>query len=94
MITKEPPAPRTRVTFELVQPGAKHVELAGDFNGWTDRLPMEHPEPDRWKKTLELEPGRSYEFRYLVDDGGWLNDDAADGYAKNPFGSVNSIVRT
>ena len=94
MIIKEPPAGATRVTFELVQPGAKQVELAGDFNDWTARLPMEHPDADRWQKTLLLEPGRRYEFRYVVDEGNWLNDSAADGYADNPFGSVNSVVTT
>jgi hypothetical protein len=42
---------------------------------------------------LELEPGREYQFRYLIDNCVWENDWHADKYVKNPYGdSENSVV--
>ena len=94
MMTRKRIGGQTLVTFELVQPGAHEVEIAGDFNAWLERFPMERAGEDRWRTTLDLEPGRSFEFSYLVDDRGWINDPDADDYVLTPFGSVNSIVRT
>ena len=34
------------------------------------------------------------QHRYLVDGQMWANDEAADAYAPNEFGSDNSIVNT
>lgn len=35
---------------------------------------------------IALPPGRTYRFRYLLDDGRWENDWAADAYVPNEFG--------
>ena len=43
--------------------------------------------------TLELKPGREYQFRYLIDESKWENDWNADKYVKSPYGdSDNSVV--
>jgi 1,4-alpha-glucan branching enzyme len=42
--------------------------------------------------TVALDSGRSYRFRYLLDDGRWENDWEADAYAPNKFDSEDSIV--
>jgi hypothetical protein len=55
---------------------------------------MQRNDDGSWTLTLELEPGRDYQFRYCTGDGAWHNDPAADGYVANPFGSENSVVRT
>ncbi len=54
---------------------------------------MRRQQDGSWSATLELDPGREYEFRYLVDGKSWVNDDAADAYVPNPFGGDNSVVR-
>jgi hypothetical protein len=42
---------------------------------------------------LNLEKGREYQFRYLLDNKNWENDPSADGFAPTPFGdSENSII--
>jgi hypothetical protein len=42
---------------------------------------------------LELEPGRRYQYRYLIDDSRWENDWQADSYVASPYGdSENSVV--
>jgi len=45
-----------------------------------------------WRVTVELESGRRYRFRYLVDGKDWLNEWHADDYVENPYGSSDSVV--
>ncbi len=86
---------KARVTFVLApQPNADHVHVAGDFNGWQATMPMKRQKDGSWRATVELEPGREYQFRYLVDGNVWVNDEAADAYVPNPFGADNCVVRT
>jgi hypothetical protein len=37
----------------------------------------------------DLELGRAFQFRYLRDGEVWLNDNQADAYVPNPYGSDN-----
>jgi hypothetical protein len=54
---------------------------------------MTHSRSDaNWKATLDLEVGRTYGFRYLVDGKEWLNDWRADDHVENPYGSYDSVV--
>ncbi len=73
---------------------ADRIFVVGDFNNWnTKSLPMTQDRCGVWHLTLELPIGRSYEFRYLVDDR-WLTDNHADALVPNAFGSQNSIIHT
>jgi hypothetical protein len=83
-----------RVTFELppdVQ--GETVHLVGDFTSWQG-IPMEKQNDGKWQTTLDLEPGRSFEFRYLIDGTRWENDWDADHYLRNEFGNENSVIET
>ena len=42
--------------------------------------------------SLELEKGRSYRFRYLIDGCTFENDWDADRYETNPCGGEDSVV--
>jgi 1,4-alpha-glucan branching enzyme len=85
---------KVRVTFSLERPEAESVRVLGDFNQWTDAMDMKKKQAGRWEAAVELDPGREYQFRYLVNERDWVNDPEADGYAPNQHGSDNSIVRT
>ena len=90
-----------KVTFELpkaelpegVEPGSAH--LVGEFNDW-DRTatPMTHREDGTFHLTLEFEPGRASQFRYLVNGELWCNDWHADAYVIGGFGADNFVVMT
>ncbi len=85
-----------KVTFSLPLEAthtAKEVKLLGDFNGWDESLAisMKASKID-FSATVELEAGRQYEFRYLLDNQRWENDWEADGYVPTPFGVYNSVV--
>jgi 1,4-alpha-glucan branching enzyme len=83
------------VTFELPSSiWIERVNLVGDFNDWdTTATPMSRTRvDDDWKATIDLESGRAYRFRYLVDGKEWLNEWYADDYVANPHGSDDSVV--
>ena len=88
--------PACKVTFELpleAAPGAGEIRLLGDFNGWSweDSIVMKK-DSSGYKAIVELETGRSYEYRYLVDGESWINDWAADDYVPSPFHGINNSV--
>ena len=99
MIYKEPSDKpgKVRVTFELpASIWADRVNLCGDFNDWSETAtPLQPRRSDgTWRVTLELDAGRHYQFRYLVNGTDWHSDWNADGYAENVHGTDNSVVDT
>jgi hypothetical protein len=82
------------VTFTLdAAVGASHAVICGEWNNWSpDRDVMEPAEGGGFTRTVELEPGRTYRFRYLLDGHGWENDWAADSYLPNDHGGNDSVV--
>ncbi len=87
------------VTFELsaeAVANAEKVWLVGDFNSWSSvDTPMNKDKSGSFSVALELETGKEYQFRYLIDGKKWENDWAADKYIKTPYGNTeNSVVVT
>ncbi len=96
MITKCPsPNGKVRVTFALPSAlWADTIYLVGDFNGWDRHATPLRATEHGWMVTLELEAGKVYQYRYLINGNEWHNDWNADGYAPNPYGGDNSLVDT
>lgn len=84
-----------RVTFSLPNSvWADGIYLVGNFNGWNNTShPFTMGRDGSWSITIDLELDREYQFRYRRD-GEWMNDNHADGYVENPYGSDNFIVVT
>lgn len=82
------------VTFTLdPRVEAARAAVCGDFNGWSEEThQMKRVDDGGFALTLELEPGRAYRFRYLLDGERWENDWAADAYVPNAFGADDSLV--
>jgi 1,4-alpha-glucan branching enzyme len=85
-----------RVRFALPNSiWADRIYLVGDFNDWNRTShPMQRDRHGEWYITIDLEPGRSYQFRYLCDGERWMNDTQADAYVVNPYGSENFVIVT
>lgn len=88
--------PNCKVTFSLpaeALAGGKEVVLLGDFNNWEieKAIPMKAKNGE-FTASVELEPDKEYQFRYLIDNETWENDWQADTYAPTPFGTENSVV--
>jgi 1,4-alpha-glucan branching enzyme len=84
-----------RVTFKLpAEIEATDVALCGDFNEWDEKVhPMKKLKDGSFSATVSLETGKSYRFRYLIDNDSWENDWTADAYWPNDFGSEDSVVQ-
>ncbi len=54
---------------------------------------MTRGEDGSFAVALSLKPGQAYRFRYLLGDGRWENDPAADAYVPNLYGSDDSVVQ-
>jgi 1,4-alpha-glucan branching enzyme len=89
--------PVCKVTFKIpehVGNGETMAHVVGEFNGWsTSATPMKLHKSGAFSATLELEKGRSYQFRYLLGQAHWENDPDADDYLPSPYGdSQNSVI--
>ena len=90
-----------KVTFALPRAelpegvDAASVHLVGEFNEWNPAAtPMEPAREGAFRVTLELLPGKTYQFRYLVNGEHWCNDWHTDGYVLGGFGADNCAVVT
>ncbi len=87
----------SKVTFCLPAEAAgeaQAVYLVGEFNDWDAvATPMNRLKTGEFKVTLDLETGREYEYRFLIDGQVWENDWAADHYRPAGVpGTENSVV--
>lgn len=73
---------------------AKTVSIVGEFNNWdTHTHRMRKQKHGSVAVTLELEKGREYQFRYLIDGSVWENDWNADQYVPSGIDACeNSLV--
>lgn len=89
--------PVCKVTFSLpseAAPDASEVFVAGEFNEWDPTgIPMKKLKNGTFKTVVDLETGRDYAFRYVIDGTKWENDWEADAYRPNDVTfDENSIV--
>lgn len=84
-----------KITFEVeAEAPADQVQLIADFTDWQP-VAFGRLRDGRWKLVQELEPGRSYQFRYrLVKDGSVAyRNDGVDGCVGNGVGSENAVLK-
>ena len=73
----------------------ENVRLTGDFNNWDINCePMKKLKPSRFSQTLNLDAGKSYQFKYLINDSVWENEPESDQLVSNGFGpeEFNSLI--
>jgi predicted flap endonuclease-1-like 5' DNA nuclease len=74
-----------KVTFTLpaeIVGEATSAVLLGEFNNWdyNNGISLKKQKDGSLKATATLEAGRTYQYRYLLNDGRWVNDQKADDY--------------
>ncbi len=88
-------ASSVKITFELPKEAVENAEtvaVLGDFNNWQEGAPLKKQKDGSFKATIELEKGRSYEYRFLINGVKWENAWNAESYKPTPFGTYNSVV--
>jgi 1,4-alpha-glucan branching enzyme len=85
-----------KVTFTLAEniaDSSGRVNLVGDFNNWDiDCTPMKKLKNGNFAVSIDLEKGKEYQFRYLVEGLGWLNEKEADKHVLNNYQTENSVI--
>lgn len=89
--------PVAKVSFKIAKNDANNAKLAvlaGDFNNWSETShPFKALKDGSFSITIELETGRNYQFRYLLDGNIWINDKDADSFQTSGFGDAqNSVI--
>ena len=80
------------VRLVLLQPDARSVSVAGDFNGWNPgQTKLERSEGGMWTATIALKPGR-YQYMFVIDGKQWIADPLAEEGAGDGFGSQNAVL--
>jgi hypothetical protein len=78
------------IVFELDAPGARSVQVLGDFNRWSrESSSMQRGSDGRWRVTTMLPPGR-YVYAYLVDGQRFQRDPMRDAVEDRDFGVTGS----
>ncbi|MEP7377142.1 MAG: helix-hairpin-helix domain-containing protein [Chitinophagaceae bacterium] len=87
-----------KVTFLLaaeIVGEATSAILLGEFNNWdaNNGITLKKQKDGSLKATASLEAGRSYQYRYLLNDGRWVNDERAENYVHaNGFAVENCVI--
>lgn len=87
--------PTSKVTFILPKEAVENAEtvaVLGDFNNWKDGIELKKQKDGSFKTAVDLEKGRTYEFRFLINGEKWENAWNAEAYKPTPFGVYNSVV--
>ena len=89
--------PICKVTFTVpknLANSAKSIHLVGEFNEWNaTKNPLKKTSRGYFSTTIDLDKGKEYQFRYLVDKCNWINDPKADRYVYNDYANCeNSVV--
>jgi 1,4-alpha-glucan branching enzyme len=87
---------QVKVTFVIPNiDNQPKISVVGDFNGWDPAANVFVKRQNNTRSvSATVDAGQRYRFRYYVADGGWLNDDSADAYEPNEFGSQNCLLIT
>jgi len=84
--------PTVFVRLVLLQPEARSVSVAGDFNGWDPaQTKLERSDGGVWTATIPLKPGR-YQYMFVIDGKEWIADPLAPEETTDGFGSQNAVL--
>ena len=90
--------PECKLSFRVTKEEANNadsVKIVGEFNGWDEAVvPMKKLKSGDFTQTINLETGKAYQFKYLINDNVWENDAEADKMVPNGIveGEFNSVV--
>jgi 1,4-alpha-glucan branching enzyme len=95
--TREQPVDESMVDviFRLrAGPEVDGVAVVADFNGWSQTAHPMTRVGDCFERSIALQRGGRYRYRYLIDSVRWENDWEADEYEPNEYGGDDSVVNT
>ena len=76
--------------------GATEAVLLGDFNNWTpgEEFELKSQQDGSFRTVVQLEEGETYHYRFLLNNGRWVNDYNAQQYTPVPGLYIDNCVIT
>jgi len=88
--------PICKVTFRISKEavdGASTVHIVGEFNDWDkNATPMKRLKTGDFVATVDMDVGREYQYRFLLNNTTWINDAQADKYVPSHYRDVDNSV--
>jgi len=88
--------PICKITFRILKKDigpANSIKIIGEFNDWDIKgTAMRKLKNGDFSYVMNLDKDKAYQFRYLVDDKRWINDECADAYLPSPFPGIDNSV--
>jgi 1,4-alpha-glucan branching enzyme len=83
-----------RLTFRYIpERPVSSVYLVSDFDDWdTTARPLVRRKDGSYSTSLVVPGGSRIQFRYLIDNEHWLNDDDADEFVNNNHGETDGVL--
>ena len=83
-----------KVTFSYpTTEGVQSVQVLGDFNNWDSKVaPKMKKSKTEFSTAIELAAGKTYEFKYLLNNEHWENEINADQYLSSPYAGITNSV--
>ena len=81
-----------KVKFIHTADNAETVEVVGLNSDWKNSIVMSKKKDGSFSCEVSLPKDTQHEFKYLVNDGEWINDPEADALQPNEFGGNNSVL--
>jgi hypothetical protein len=90
---------KREITFSFpaeAMQGASEIYLVGDFNNWNveDAIRFQYELDGFFRAIAELEEGQTYHYRFLLNNGSWVNDYQAEAYVQIPELYIDNCVIT
>lgn len=83
-----------KVSFVLAGDDSRlPASLVGEFNDWDPAAdPFRRRSNGTVSAVVSLQQGESFRFRYRSHDGSWFDEENADGYEANSYGTNDCVV--
>ncbi len=81
------------VVFRYFDSKASHVNVVGDFNGWSPRADalVDENGDGLWTLFFDLSPG-TYQYKFIVDGVHWIPDPKNPERVSDGFEGENSVL--
>lgn len=81
-----------KVKFSFAPENAETVEVLGLNSDWEKGIILKKKKDGTFSAEVSLPKDSKHEFKYLVNNTEWVNDEAADSEMANAYGGTNSVV--
>lgn len=81
-----------KVKFTIENEIAETIAVTGLNNDWISMVPLKKKKDGTFAIEINLPKDTTHQFKYVVDQQDWINDETADSFEPNIYGQTNSVI--